>query len=123
MDISHIKISKLELHDFEKCQNIWDMNSNPKLKKEFYNQLKSGNRISFICKNENNEFLAEGSLVFEMPGDYCTIPNKRIHLSHLQVKPEYTRNGIGTLLCDYIFDYCRKKGYSEITLSVLLAKL
>ena len=121
MDINRIKISKLELHDFNKCQNIWDMNSNPKLKKEFYDQLKNGSRITFVCENENNEFLAEGSLVFDVPDGYSTITNKRINLSHLEVKPEYRSQGIGSKLCEYIFDYCRKNGYTEITLSVLLA--
>ena len=121
MDKSNLKIIKLEPHDLEKCQNIWDINSDEKRKREFYDDLQSGNRITFICKDVNGDFLGEGSLVFNVDDEYSTIPNKRIYLSHLHVKPECRGQGIGSLLCDYIFDYCRRRGYSEITLCVLLS--
>ena len=115
------KIETLQLEDFDKCRNIWDMNSNLKQKSEFYNDLKNGNRITFICKNEKGDFVGEGSLVFNCEYRNFTIPNKRIYISHLHVKPECRGQGIGTLLCNHIFDYCKKKGYSEISLAVLFS--
>ncbi len=121
MNDAKLSIEKLNLEDFEKCQNIWDMQSDPKHKDKFYNDIKNGNRITFICKNENGGFLGEGSLVFNGEYENFTIPNERIYLSHLHVKPECRGQGIGSLLCDHIFGYCKKNGYSEISLVVLLS--
>ena len=33
------KIIELDIKDFEKCNNIWDMNKQKKLKEKFYNEL------------------------------------------------------------------------------------
>ena len=76
MSNAKLKIVKIKPHELEKCQNIWDMKSNPKQKNEFYNELKSGNRITFVCKNDNEEFLGEGSLVFNCEYKNFTIPLK-----------------------------------------------
>lgn len=121
MSKKQLIIETLKIEDFEKCQNIWDMESNVGEKNKFYNDLKSGNRITFICKNENGDLLGEGSLVFSCAYKNFTIPNKRIYLSHLYVKPECRGQGIGTLLCNHIFDYCKNHGYSEISLVVLFS--
>lgn len=121
MSNAKLKIVKTKPHELEKCQNIWDMKSNPKQKNEFYNELKSGNRITFVCKNENEEFLGEGSLVFNCEYKNFTIPKRRIYISHLHVKPECRGQGIGTLLCNHIFNYCKEHGYSEISLVVLFS--
>ena len=114
------KIETLRIDDFDKCQNIWDMDGNPEQKNEFLNDLKNGNRITFVCKSATGDFLGEGSLMFNCEYENFTIPGRRIYLSHLHVKPECRGQGIGTLLCNYIFDYCRKNGYSEISLAVLM---
>lgn len=114
-------ISELNINDFKKCQNIWDLKSNPKTAEKFYNQIKNGNRKTFICKNTNGEFIAEISLVFKDPIHDFAIKGKRVYLSHLMVKPEYRSCGIGTTLCNYIFEYCKKLNYSEISLAVLLS--
>ena len=121
MENKKLIIEKLNIKDFEKCQNIWDMKSEPKQKNEFYDDLKKGNRVTFICKDENNDFLGEGSLVFDCEYENFTIPKKRIYLSHLHVRSECRGQGIGTLLCEHIFEYCEKKGYEEISLVVLLS--
>ncbi|CAM4490175.1 hypothetical protein FHS16_001745 [Paenibacillus endophyticus] len=42
------EIKKLKLDDCDKCSNIWDMENNPKMAKMFYDELASGNRITFI---------------------------------------------------------------------------
>lgn len=121
MNNEKLIIEKLNIEDFEKCQNIWDMKDEPKQRDNFYNDLKNGNRITFICKDGNDNFLGEGSLVFNCKYKNFTVPKKRIYLSHLHVKPECRGQGIGTLLCNHIFDYCRENGYSEISLIVLLS--
>lgn len=121
MNKTELKIVRIKPHELEKCQNIWDMKNDPKKKDEFYSELKNGNRITFVCKNENDDFLGEGSLVFNAEYENFTIPNKRIYLSHLHVNPDYRGQGIGTLLCNHIFDYCKDHGYSEISLAVLFS--
>lgn len=67
------KIIKLEPKDYEKCQNIWDMTKNPDRTKKWYGELVSGDRITFVYI-ENNEFIGEGSLVFENDDLDYTIP-------------------------------------------------
>lgn len=116
-----LTVEKMSINDFEKCQNIWDMNADYEQKNKFYSDIKSGNRITFICKNGNNDFVGEGSLVFDCEYKNFTIPKKRIYLSHLHVKPECRGQGIGTLLCNHIFNYCKENGYSEISLVVQLS--
>lgn len=114
-------ISELNIKDFEKCQNIWDLKANFATAQKFYNQIKKGNRKTFIYQNSSGEFIAEVSLVFKDQINDFTIEGKRVYLSHLTVKPEYRGKGIGTFLCDYIFNYCKKLNYSEISLAVLLS--
>lgn len=105
---------ELNIDDYSKCSNIWDMEKCPFTDK-FYVEMKSGNRIVFIYKI-NNEFIGEGALVLEKK-DY-TIPNKRIYLSRLIVKKEYRNNKIGTQILDYLINKSKEWGYSEISLGV-----
>lgn len=111
------KIKKLEPKDYYKCGNIWDMTKNSDLVKMFYDELISGNRITFIYL-ENDEFLGEGSLVFKKIDPDYTIPHKRIYLSHMIVKDEYRNRGIGSIIIDYLIDYAKRLGYEEISLGV-----
>ena len=111
------KIMKLNLEDYNKCSNIWDMDKNPKMAKMFYDELVSGNRITFIYL-ENNEFIGEGSLVFKNNDPDYTIPDKRIYLSRMIVKDEYRNRGVGGIILDYLIDYAELLGYEEISLGV-----
>lgn len=107
-------IVKLHIADYYKCNNIWDMKKCPFTDK-FYEEIKSGNRIVFIYKIDD-EFIGEGALVLQKE-DY-TIPNQRIYLSRLIVKKEYRNQGIGTQILDYLLKTALKMGYSEISLGV-----
>lgn len=49
-----------------------------------------------------------------------TIKGIRVYLSRLIVKEIHRNKGIGTVLCNYIFDYCKKLGYKEMSLGVNL---
>lgn len=109
-----IVIERLSADEYYKCGNIWDMEKFP-YTEQFYQQIKSGNRIVFIYKI-NGEFIGEGSLVLEN-GDY-TIPNERIYLSRLLVKKEYRNHGIGKKIAEFLIDKAKEWGYSEITLGV-----
>lgn len=111
------KIKKLNLEDYNKCRNIWDMDEKPKMAKIFYDELVNGNRVTFIY-SENNDFIGEGSLVFKNTDPDYTIPNKRIYLSRMIVKEEYRNRGIGGIILDYLIDYAQQLGYLEMSLGV-----
>ena len=77
-----IVIEKINPEEFYKCSNIWDMEKCP-FTDEFYEQIKSGNRISFVYKLDG-KFIGQGDLVLDKE-DYTT-PGERIYLSRLIVK-------------------------------------
>ena len=111
------EIIKLDIKDFYKCNNIWDMNKKKFLADKFYKEIIDNNRITFIYQ-ENNEFLGEVSLVFDMQDPDYTIKDKRIYVSRFLVKKEYRSKGIGTILMDYIIRYAKDLGYKEMSVGV-----
>ncbi|MDN7229434.1 GNAT family N-acetyltransferase [Planococcus sp. N064] len=111
------QIKKLRIEDYYKCSNIWDMEKNPKMTVAFYDELVSGNRITFIYL-VNDEFVGEGSLVLQNNDPAYTIPGRRIYLSHMIVKEEYRNRGIGGIIADYLIDHAKKIGYAEVSLGV-----
>jgi len=110
-------IVKLEPRDYYKCANIWDMAKNPDRTKKWYDELVNGNRITFVY-TENNEFIGEGSLVFDNGDPDYTVPGKRIYLSRMIVKAEHRKRGIGGIIIDYLINYAKRLGYEEISLGV-----
>ena len=111
------KIIKLDIKDYYKCNNIWDMSKKKELKEIFYQELISGNRITFIYVLED-EYVGEVSLVFDKNDSDYTINNKRIYLSRFLVKKEMRNKGIGKQLLNYIFEYSRELGYEEMSVGV-----
>ncbi|MEG1706010.1 MAG: GNAT family N-acetyltransferase, partial [Clostridia bacterium] len=67
---------------------------------------------------QNGKFIGEIACVYEMNDPDYTVPNQRIYVSRLIVKPEYRNNGIGGILIDFIIDKIKKMGYSEISIGV-----
>ena len=112
-----MEIVLLQIADYDKCSNIWDMKKQSELAEKFLCELKSGNRITYVCK-DNNDFIAEISLCKDMNDSDYTIPNQRIYVSRLIVKPEYRRRGIGKMLVDFITDKAKEFGYSEMSIGV-----
>ena len=112
-----MNIELLQLEDFDKCNNIWDMKRLSKLADKFLSELKCGNRITYVCK-DGDEFIGEISLVKEMNDTDYTIPNQRVYVSHLIVKPEYRRQGIGKKLVEFVTDKAKGFGYKEMSIGV-----
>ncbi len=112
-----MNIEILQLDDYDKCNNIWNMEKQKELADKFLSELKSGNRITYICK-DGDEFIGEISLVKEMNDSDYTIPNQRVYISHLVVKPEYRRQGIGKMLVEYVTDRTKELGYTEMSIGV-----
>ena len=110
-------ITKLDPVDFTKCGNIWDMNRQADLAEHFYQELLSGNRITYIFQIKG-EFIGEISLVFDMNDTDYTIGKQRIYLSRLIVKREYRRMGIGKKLVSFAVQTAKNIGYSELSIGV-----
>ena len=83
----------------------------------FRKEIETGNRVVYIYKVDG-EFLGEIAYVLDMNDNDYTIPNQRIYLSRLIVKPEYRNKGIGDILVDFMIDEIRKMGYKEISIGV-----
>ena len=88
-----MNIELLEIADYNKCSNVWNMEKQKDLAEKFRNELLSDNRITYVCK-DGDEFIGEISLVQEMNDSDYTIPEQRVYISHLVVKTEYRRHGV-----------------------------
>ncbi len=114
--MNNYTIEKLNIIDYNKCNNIWNMEKF-EFTEKFRKEIENGNRVVFIYKI-NDEFIAEIAYVFDMNDTDYTIPNQRIYISRLIVKKEYRNQGIGGILIDYILDKIKKMGYKEATIGV-----
>lgn len=109
-------IEKLDIKDYKKCNNIWNMSA-CEFTEKFRQEIEENNRVVFIYK-EKGKFIGEIAYVFDMnDGDY-TIPGKRIYISRLIVKSTHRNKGIGGILIDYILNEVKQMGYSEATIGV-----
>ena len=111
------EICKLDINDFEKCANIWKMDSNKELAQKFLKELKSGNRITYIYKT-GGMFVGEVSLVFDEGDSDYTVKNQRIYVSRLVVKKTLRRNGIGRKLMEYVIELAKNMNYKEMSIGV-----
>ena len=107
-------IEKISAEDFYKCGNIWDMGNCP-FTDAFYQEIKSGNRVSFVYKI-GGKFIGQSDLVLDKDG--YTIPDERVYLSRLIVKKKYRNKGIGSRITDFLLDKAKEMGYSEVSLGV-----
>ena len=109
-------IEKLDISDYYKCNNIWDMNKDT-LTEKFRKEIESGNRVVYIYKI-NGEFIGEIAYVFDNGDKDYTIPNKRLYVSRLIVKYEYRNQGIGAKLVDFVTNKAKELGYKELSIGV-----
>lgn len=84
-------IEQLELKDYEKCSNIWNM-STCEFTEKFRKEIEEGNRTVYIYKIDGT-FIGEIACVREMHDPDYTIPGRRIYISRLLVKREYRNRG------------------------------
>ena len=109
-------IEKLDIKDYKKCNNIWNM-KNCEFTEKFRREIEVGNRVVFVYKIKGN-FIGEIAYVFNTNDTDYTIPNQRIYISRLIVKKEYRNQGIGSILIDHILEEIKKMGYKEATIGV-----
>ena len=113
------KIIELDIKNYEKCNNIWNMKKNKELKDRFYKELKSGNRKTFIY-TKAEEYIAEISIVFDKNDADYSIPGKRLYLSRIIVKKDSRGQGYGKKLMNYVIEYAKNENYEELSLGVNL---
>ncbi len=111
------EIIELDIKDFDKCGNIWNMDKNKELRDRFYEELVSKNRKTFVYTIDG-EYIAEVSVVFNKDDKDYSIPGKRLYLSRIVVKKQLRRNGYGKKLMNYVIEYAKKEGYEELSLGV-----
>ena len=112
-----MQIKTLAVEDFPRCAGLWNMKKQRALADLFYNDLCSGNRVTYVCE-ENGALLGEISLVFEMNDPDYTIPHKRAYVSHLVVKKEHRRQGIGRALVKQVIEQAKLRGFKELSIGV-----
>ena len=113
------KIIELDIKDFEKCSNIWNMEKNKELTKRFYNELLTKNRKTFVY-TKDEEYIGEISIVFNKNDEDYSISGIRLYISRIIVKKEFRGQGYGKKLMNYIIEYAKKEGYKELSLGVNL---
>ena len=110
-------IIKLRPEDFEKCSNIWDMDEIRGLADRFYNELKEGNRSTYIYRIDG-EYIGEISTLKDSGDPDYTLPERRLYLSRLIVKDGYRRQGIGKKLLEFAVSKAKDDGYEELSVGV-----
>lgn len=113
------EIIKLDIKNYEKCSNIWDMEKNKELKDRFHKELLSKNRMTFVYVKDE-EYIAEISIVFNKDDKDYSIPGKRLYISRIIVKKALRGQGYGKKLMNYVIDYAQRNNYEELSLGVNL---
>lgn len=109
-------IEKLDLREYERCNEIWDMSA-CEFTEKFRREIECGNRVVFIYKKDG-KFLGELAYVLDMQDPDYTLPKQRVYLSRLIVQPAHRRQGIATVLLRYVLDTVRKMGFTEASIGV-----
>ena len=115
--MSEYEIIRLAPQDYHKCGNIWDMTKQSELTEQFYSEIIAHNRVVYVCV-ENGEFIGEGALVFDNGDLDYTIPNRRVYLSRMIVKPERRGNGIGKAILDFLISKATELDFAEMSVGV-----
>ena len=110
-------IIRLDLSDFDKCGNIWDMQKQSELAARFLREMREGIRTTYIYRIDG-DYIGEISIVTDAGDPQYTIPDRRLYVSRLIVKDEYRRQGIGKKLVDFIVRNAQQEGYRELSIGV-----
>ena len=110
-------IHPLNIEEYPKCGNIWDMERHADLAARFLSELRFGNRLTWVYE-EGGQFLGEISLVLDKDDPDYTVPGHRIYVSRLIVRRENRRQGIGKALTEYAIARAAEMGYAEMSIGV-----
>ena len=113
------EIIELDINNFEKCNNIWNMEKNKELRDRFYKELLNKNRMTFVY-TKDEEYIGEVSIVFNKDDEDYTIPGIRLYISRIIVKKEFRGKGYGKKLMNHVIEYAKREKYKEMSLGVNL---
>jgi ribosomal protein S18 acetylase RimI-like enzyme len=113
------EIIELDIKNFEKCNNIWNMKRNKELKERFYNELLNKTRMTFVY-TKDEEYIGKISVVFNKNDEDYSIPGMRLYISRIIVKKDCRGKGYGKKLMNFIIEYAKREGYEELSLGVNL---
>ena len=113
------EIIELDINNFEKCNNIWNMEKNKELRDRFYKELLNKNRMTFVY-TKDEEYIGEVSIVFNKDDEDYTIPGIRLYISRIIVKKEFRGKGYGKKLMNHVIEYAKREKYKELSLGVNL---
>lgn len=121
MDVNYIleEIIELDIKNYEKCSNIWNMEKNKELADRFYKELETKNRMTFVYVKDK-EYIAEISIVFNKNDEDYSIPGKRLYISRIIVKKDLRGKVYGKKLMNHVIEYAKKEKYEELSLGVNL---
>jgi len=117
-----IRLTTENFHQFKTIFDPYSIENYDKRMDYWYKELSRNNRITFIY-SVHNEFLGEAALIVDYKlidseeRDY-TILNQRLCLVEMTVKESHRNRGIGGQILDYLFEYAKNQGYSEMSLGV-----
>ena len=115
--MSH-QIVRLLPEDFHRiCPEIWDTVKHEQFARQFERELYSGNRMAYIYQIDG-ENVAEISMVLDEDDPDYTIAEQRANISHLVVRREYRRQGIGRELVRFIAQKAVEMEYKELSIGV-----
>ena len=112
-----MQIKTLAVEDFPRCAGLWNMKKQRTLAERFYSDLQSGKRVTWVCE-QNGARLGEISLVLDMNDPEYTITHKRAYVSHLIVKKDCRRQGIGRSLVVHVIERAEQMGLQELSIGV-----
>ncbi len=110
-------ILELKIGDFGCCGELWDLEKHRDIAEQFQRELATGVRRTFVMVSDG-KLAAEVSLVTDNGDREYTIPGARGYLSHLIVRRELRRRGIGLSMVEYACQKGRELGLSELTVGV-----
>ncbi len=111
------EIVELTPAGFSRCGEIWDLAAQPDLAERFSRELDAGLRRIWVCVRDGH-YIAEIALVFDTREADYTVPGRRAYVSHLVVRPECRRQGVGRRLLRHVCKVARTLGYAELSVGV-----
>ncbi len=96
---------------------MWDIERHADLANRFRRELEDGNRVTYLCR-DGETVCGEVSLIQNMDDPDYTVPGKRLYVSHLMVRRDLCRRGIGRALLRHAIETAREWGYAELSVGV-----